>query len=736
MKRKQVIAVIAGITMVMGTTTVYRTENVSAAQESKTDQSTIESTLNIANNDEITWSYDSQSDSWTMSVTSAVANPELPDYQGVSVNVPGAYVKGIDTDGDGTEDVTGEDYSEEVNGQLVIDDTAEITNTNGQTYTALTAPVIINTGAAGYSAQENQKASSSNAAYGYINMACGNRGKQSTATDEDGKEYYTGDAPLCLVDQKNAIRFVKYNIILGNLPGNTEYFVSTGGSGGGAHAAMVAATSDNSDYFPYEAEAGAVGIYQNEDGTYSETLESVDAEISDGVWGCVAYSAITSLQEADMAMAFEYYLDTDYEFNTDFQKKMAEYLSEEYMDYINAQNLSISESAVDIDINEDGDTDDTVNLTIEYDEEKYADTNGYGGTYLTLYLKEFEKNLEWYLENLDYADDWTWFDSDGNALSDESVAQMTTEEKAQAFLEGRYAKGESGQGAGPGGGMPGGNGPDGEKPEGAPDGNGPDGEKPEGAPDGNAPDDLVTSGMGDEVGTPDAGTTQSADSKTDSSNYSSYEEMLESYESDIESIEDGDKYGNNIVDLYNPINYIGDEDTESPTWTRIVMGASEGDMSLFASMNMQIAWLNSGTDAELEWQWDGGHVPSEIFGESLALYVDKMYGKYVEGAAEVTKTEAQTQTQNGTATEATGTDISSWASYEDGEVKFTLADAASYRTKGASKATPGFDVIDYGQETYEFGSATQDARHFDKYVLKVLQEEKETLEELFNGNND
>ena len=31
--------------------------------------------------------------------------------------------------------------------------------------------------------------------------------------------------------------------------------------------------------------------------------------------------------------------------------------------------------------------------------------------------------------------------------------------------------------------------------------------------------------------------------------------------------------------------------------------------------------------AKLEWQWDGGHVPSEIFGESLALYVDEMYGQ-------------------------------------------------------------------------------------------------------------
>ena len=349
---------------------------------------------------------------------------------------------------------------------------------------------------------------------------------------------------------------------------------------------------------------------------------------------------------------------------------------------------------------------------------------------------------------MDYADGWTWFDSDGNVLSDENVSQMTTEEKAQAFLEGRYAKGESGQNAGPGDGMPDGNGPDGnempgEKPDGIPDRNDSDGEKPDGAPagsmpggetsDGNAQDDLVTSGMGDEVGTPDAGTTQSAGTKTDSSNYSSYEEMLESYESDIASIEDGDKYGNNIVDLYNPINYIGDEDTESPTWTRIVMGASEGDMSLFASMNMQIAWLNSGTDAKLEWQWDGGHVPSEILGESQALYVDEMYGQYVEGAVEVTKAAAQTQTENGTATEATGTNISSWVSYENGEVNFTLKDAASYRTKGASKATPGFDVMDYGQETYEFGSSTQDARHFDKYVLKVLQENAETLSELFNS---
>ena len=44
--------------------------------------------------------------------------------------------------------------------------------------------------------------------------------------------------------------------------------------------------------------------------------------------------------------------------------------------------------------------------------------------------------------------------------------------------------------------------------------------------------------------------------------------------------------------------------------------------------------------------------------------------------------------------------------------------------------------MDYGQETYEFGSSTQDARHFDKYVLKVLQEDAEILSELFNSEKN
>ncbi|MCD8192886.1 MAG: hypothetical protein LUD55_08860 [Oscillospiraceae bacterium] len=714
----------------------------------------IEAALNLANNTDYTWSYDESADAWVMSVVSAVAYPEIEDEEGVSVCVPGGYVVGIDTDADGEADVTADDYTDAVNGALVIDYDAEITSTNGQVYTAAAAPVILNTGAAGYSSSTNTLASTTYAAEGYINVSCGNRGKQDTAVDENGDAYYTGDAPSCLADQKAAARFVKYNILLGNLPGSAEYFVSTGGSGGGAHATMFAATSNNPDFYPYQEAVGAVGCYLNEDGSYTTTvtIDGEEVSLSDGAWGCIAYSAITSLYEADMALAFEYYLDTDYSFGSDFQAQLAEYLSVEYMDYINAQNLSVREADVGFDLDGDGALDSTVALTIEYDEDLYADTNGYGGTYLDLYLAEFVSNLQWYLDNLDYAEGWTWFNADGSALSDEEVTAMTAADKAAAFIDGRYTAASSG---GMGGGLPSGMngaadfaGGRGERSEGEmPDMNGlPDsagtGTPPEGEAAGTdgmrggssiTNENVETAGDAMDVGTPEEGTTQAAGSATDSNNYASYEEMVAAYAADIAEIEAGDEYGNNIVSLYNPLNYIGAEGTENPSWVRILMGAAEGDMSMFSSLNLQIAMLNAGIAANIEWQWDGGHVPSEVLSESFALYVDQMYAEYADGAAVETPA-AEPQTANGTADEATGTDLSGWVDCSDiGNVTFSLSDAASYRTAGASKAMPGFDVIDYGQEDYVFGSAEQDARHWNTFLLKIFQEHADTLAELFNA---
>ena len=154
-------------------------------------------------------------------------------------------------------------------------------------------------------------------------------------------------------------------------------------------------------------------------------------------------------------------------------------------------------------------------------------------------------------------------------------------------------------------------------------------------------------------------------------------------------------------------------------------------MAMPASLNIQLKWLANGTDAVIEWQYNGGHVPSEILGNSFALWIDTMYAKYVDGARPVEKTAADAQTENGDAEEADGTDLTSWVTYEDGQVSIALKDAAAYRTNGASKATPGFDVIDYGQEDYVFGNSERDARHWSIYVLQTMQEHADVLAELF-----
>ena len=679
----------------------------------------METVLNLANNPDQEWTYSTSGDAWILSVVTAVVNPELPDQQGVSVCVPGGYITGIDTDGDGAADVTDADGENAVKGSLVIDYEATITSTHGQEYTASTAPVVLTTGAAGYGSQYNSAASTGYAADGLIAVSCGNRGKSDYVADEEGNVlYYTGDAPSCLCDQKAAARYVKYNMLLGNLPGSVDHFISTGGSGGGAHATMFAATSNNPDYYDYQIEAGAVGVYKNSDGSYTSavTINGETVPLSDGAWGCVAYSPITSLYEADAAQAFEYYMDTTYEFNTPFQAQLAEYLSLAYMDFVNSQGWSVEEVKVGFDLNEDGDTEDIVDLTIEYDPEKYPETNGYHGSYLDLYLAEFTESLQAYLDGLGYGTDWTWFDENRIALSNDAVTAMTAEEKAEAFVEGRYTKGTTGgdDHDGPGGGFGGFGGPD--------DDDGPDGDFP-----------LFFFGDGIRDGGPDAGTTASAGGGTDSSYFATFEEMAAAYDTEIQAIYAGDAYGKNIVKLYDPLSYIGAEGTEDPTWTRLVMGAVEGDMPMMSSLNLELQWLSAGVDTVIEWQWDGGHVPSEIFGDSLALYVDMMYGKYEDGN-EITKPAPEAQTENGTSTEMSGTDLSGWVSCEDGKAAFALADVLKYRNAGATKAVPGFDAMDYDREDCVFGNEAVDARHWNIFLSDIFQnpEYAQVLVPLFN----
>ena len=85
---------------------VLLTSAISFAEETDaSDKQAIEYALNLANNPDQEWSYNASADAWTLSVVTAVLYPVIENEEGVSVCVPGAYVSGIDTDGDGTADL-------------------------------------------------------------------------------------------------------------------------------------------------------------------------------------------------------------------------------------------------------------------------------------------------------------------------------------------------------------------------------------------------------------------------------------------------------------------------------------------------------------------------------------------------------------------------------------------------------------------------------------------------------
>lgn len=70
-----------------------KTESSNTSAEKTEDQLAIEKALNLANNEDQEWTYSSDADAWVLSIVCAVTNPEIEDQQGLSVCVPGAYVK-------------------------------------------------------------------------------------------------------------------------------------------------------------------------------------------------------------------------------------------------------------------------------------------------------------------------------------------------------------------------------------------------------------------------------------------------------------------------------------------------------------------------------------------------------------------------------------------------------------------------------------------------------------------
>ena len=659
------------------------TENKEAKKEY--DREYIEETLNLANNPNRKWKYDKATDSWILSEVSAVAYPQIAEKQGVSVCVPGRYIKGIDTDGDESEDVDFQSYDQEVSGDLVIDDEAQITSKNGQVYTAETAPVIFDIKNESYDAVSNPIASTEFADEGYISVVCGTRGKNDKTKNADKKEVFTGDSPFGIVDTKNAIRYVRYNQLLGNLPGSADHIVAIGSGAGGTLAALLASTGNSTEYYPYEVEAGAVGIYDNKDGSYTNTvvIDDIDMGITDGVWGCIADAPDASLTEAEMALAFEYNLDNSHYYRSHFSEKLAGYLSKEYMDHINESGLKVSESTVALDINSDGDTDDEIDLKIEYSTSKYPYTRGYGGSYVDLYAALFLSSLQNCVDELSYKTDITWFYSGHKPMTDAQVLAMTQKAKTRAFLDGRYA-----------------------------------------TP--NAKKNKTNDAQFGKVKMP----------QKLSKDHTDLDELLEEYNSDINEIKAGDKYSKNIVDLIDPIKQIGKNSVDEAKWSIISVGTARSDISLLDSLNLHIAMLNEEIDSVLDWKWNVNKTVPIEFRQSIPLSIDEMFGKHVEDAVQIKKPAQEIQKSNGKEKKPNGEKLKDFVKMDyHGKLSAELKDLIKIRTLAGTNSIPVFDVFDYGGLDFVFGSETKDARHWDEHLLKVMTENETYLKPIFDIEN-
>ena len=669
------VAVTIACALSLGCTSGTNNEKPSGAgaNSSTLSKNEIEEKLNIRNIETVLWEYDIDSGTWAAGPITYVASPEAPEGQCLSICIPEEYVEGIDTNGDGETDVDKRHVSDPVKGNLVLDYDNGIESPNGQIYKSSTAPILLDLGSDGYGSSSYTKAKSEYAECGYISVACCTRSDQDGAKDS-GEVIHTGDAPEALVDQKAAARFIKYNIMLGNLPGDADKLVVAGDGAGGTYATLFAATGNSSDFYPYLAEIGAAGVYSDGKGGYltGVTIGEANQALSDGTWGCVAYNAVSSIVESDMAQAFERVLNGSFEYASEYDEKLASMLAEEYMNYINTKNMSSDEATAMLDIDGNGKAAGVIELKVDYDSDKYRDTNGYGGSYINMYRAKLESTLQTCLDDLDYAGGWTWFDEEGKALDDEAVGTMSHEDRVKAFMAGRYA-----------------------------------------------------------IPTKDGAETAGGE-KTENP-YSRFEEMLSAYETDLISIQKKDAYDNDIVHLYDPLEYIGKDGIEDPTWVRIVIDASNGDVPLTPSLNLQLAWASDGVDARAEWQWTGD--PYETVGISLPAYIDRMFGYYAKDAKVIMEIEKEAQTTNGNAEKANGENISSWAKIDGkGHVSFSIKDAMSRRTANVTRSIPGFDTPSYGQEAHVFGSETQDARHWDAYLVDTLKQNKSELSKLFDAS--
>lgn len=316
---------------------------------------------------------------------------------------------------------------------------------------------------------------------------------------------------------------------------------------------------------------------------------------------------------------------------SEFRQILSQGLSEQYMDYINAKGLTW-------DFDGDGIRE---SLTIEYDEAADA----WSGNFIELFEQFMEQQLEWYLNHIDEGEkEWVGnvtdyamsyltgaYEGSGEMSGEPVVQEGYASENDENAVTGtgedltewvRYTVDENGQYD--------------------VDFDIEDFEVYRGRSKTNpAFDDLdlgqaenqvfgdfdqdfkhwdkyVLAAMNEYYAELDA-----AYDGTDSE-YETFGDMYAAYVSDVESMLSGDKFGQNIVHLYNPSNYILDDRTEQPAWVFLCHGSADTDCSSLVVLVDAIAWDMMGVEIYANWVWDDGHVAGDPLTMSLPIQVDNM----------------------------------------------------------------------------------------------------------------
>jgi len=518
------------------------------------------------------WNYDSTNGVYYQIGVYYCTKPVSTTHQSLGIYVPKEYM--TCTEASGT-------YSCSIN----------TSGTKGS-YTATNAPLVMPVNTSGYSAMKAPTSYSYNTVSSFIEKGiiyiyAGCRGRY------EGGESYIAGAPWGVTDLKAAIRFIRYNSA--SIPGDLNRIYTFGHSGGGAQSCLMGVTGNSELFKEYLEEIGAAMNDANGN------------EIKDNIKGSQCWCPITNLDIADAAYEWNMgqYSSSGTRASGTFTKSLSDDLTAKYVEYVNSIKLKDPEgNELTLTGTNEGTYYNYLKSVIEESLNNFlADTsfpytpssssNGgqQGGdppsgdppSKVSKRQLETYNTVSDYIDSLNSDSQWVTYDSSTNKATITNVGDFVTHCKSPSKNVGAF-------------------------------------------------DDLSKSQAENKLFGID-GTTYTkhfdrimAGLLTDkSSSYSSLTNWDSSYPNDYTNdLSVQDSLGKTIetrVNMYNPMYYLnsyydGYQKSDVANYFRINTGITQGDTSNVVEMNLYLALLNYGKNANFTTVWEQGHTEAERTGDA------------------------------------------------------------------------------------------------------------------------